>query len=107
MRIFEKRTYSVMTGHMPEVTRLYQQYGWPAINEEGFGKHILGYFISDTGPLHQLIHILDFESDDQRREFWKNLYASERFMSFAKEVRPHIKEQNVQLLTAAPWGPEI
>ena len=77
MKIYEKRTYSIITGHMPEVTKLYQQLGWPALEEGGYGKHLMGYFISDTGPLHQLIHLLRFDSDAERRTFWQGVYGSE------------------------------
>jgi len=45
-------------------------------------------FISDTDPLHQLIHVWRFESDAERREFWKNLFADENFMAFAAQLRP-------------------
>ena len=51
MTIYEKRTYSVKIGQMPEVIRLYSEAGWPAMDAGGFGKYLVGYFISDTGPI--------------------------------------------------------
>ena len=105
MSIYEKRTYSITVGKMSEVVRLYSDEGWPVLDAEGFGKHLVGYFISDTGQLHQLIHIWRFESDSDRRKFWKRLYGSEKFMEFVAQVRPLIQTQDVQLLLPAPWGP--
>ena len=32
-RIYEKRTYSVTVGQMPEVMRLYASQGWPALEQ--------------------------------------------------------------------------
>jgi hypothetical protein len=67
--------------------------------------HCVGYCISDTGELHQLVHLWRFDSDEERRVFWKRLYGNEDFMAFVKLLRPHIKTQANQLLVEAPWGP--
>ena len=103
--LYEKRTYAVKVGEMQEVKRLYSTEGWPALSAGGFDKNLIGYFTSDTGDLHQLIHLWRFESDDERRDFWRRLFENEPFMAFAKKLRPHVNTQNVQLMLAAPWGP--
>lgn len=104
-RIYEKRTYSVTVGQMPEVMRLYTSQGWPALEAGGFAEHLIGYFTSDTGELHQLIHLWRFDSDDDRRAHWKRLFEHAEFMAFAKQLRPLLRSQEVQLMLAAPWGP--
>jgi hypothetical protein len=106
MPLYEKRTYTVTVGRMPDVVRLYSSEGWPALEAGGFGKHLVGYFTSDTGTLHQLMHIWRFDDDAARRDFWKRLYANETFMQFAAQIRPLIANQDVQLLSSAPWGPQ-
>jgi hypothetical protein len=103
--VYEKRTYSVTVGQMAEVTRLYSTLGWPALERGGFGAKLVGYFVSDTGELHQLVHLWRFESDDDRRAHWKRLFEDADFMAFAKQLRPLVKTQANQLLLAAPWGP--
>ena len=103
--IYEKRTYSVTVGQMAEAIRLYSEFGWPALESGGFSKNLVGYFISDTGELHQLVHLWRFESDDERRAFWNRLFQDTAFMVFAKQLRPLVKVQSNQLLLAAPWGP--
>ena len=105
MNLYEKRTYSVRVGKMAEILRLYSEEGYPVLEAEGFAKNLVGYFVSDTGRLHQLIHLWRFESDEERRAFWARLYASEEFMAFLAKLRPLIDTQEVQLLTSAPWGP--
>lgn len=105
MTVYEKRTYSVKVGQMPEMIRLYTNEGWPALDSGGFSKNLVGYFTSDTGQLHQLIHLWRFDSDSDRRDFWKRLFADEEFMAFAVKIRPLIDTQDVQLLLSAPWGP--
>jgi hypothetical protein len=103
--IYEKRTYSVTVGQMAEVIRLYSTLGYPALEAGGFSKKLIGYFTSDTGELHQLIHLWRFDSDDDRRAFWKRLFEDQDFMAFARQLRPLIRTQGNQLLLAAPWGP--
>ena len=106
MPIYEKRTYSLIVGHMPEATRLFTEPGWPALQSGGFDKKCVGFFVSDTGPLHQLTHIWRFDDDSDRRAHWAGLYADETFMQFALQIRTHILDQEVQLLNPAPWGPQ-
>lgn len=103
--IYEQRTYSVIVGQMTEVVRLYSTLGYPAMEAGGFSKNLIGYFTSDTGELHQLIHLWRFDSDDARRAFWRRLFADEDFMAFAKQLRPLLNSQSNQLLLGAPWGP--
>ena len=100
--IYEKRTYSITVGQMSEVVRLYSTQGWPALEAGGFARNLVGYFTSDTGELHQLIHLWRFDSDDDRRAFWKRLFEDEPFMSFARQFRPLVKSQSNQLLISAP-----
>jgi len=106
MTLYEKRIYSVPPGRMPEVSALYRDLAWPALEAGGFSKNLVGYFISDTGPLHQLIHIWRFDGDAGRRDFWSRLYGDKDFMAFAAKVRPILLSQEVQLMTPASWGPQ-
>ena len=103
--IYEKRTYDVKVGEMQQIKQLYSTEGWPALSAGSFDNKLIGYFVSDTGSLHQLIHLWRFVSDADRRDFWARLFADESFMAFAKKIRPLIHAQNVQLILAAPWGP--
>jgi len=106
MSIYEKRTYDIKVGHMPEVFRLYQEEGWAALQAAGFDEKLVGYFTSDTGQLHQLIHLWKFDDDADRRAFWAGVFSDDGFMKFAVQIRTHIEKQDVQLLNSAPWGPQ-
>ena len=105
LELYEQRTYDVTVGQMGTVLELYSNEGWPALEAGGHSKFLVGYFASDSGPLHQLIHIWRFGSDVERREFWKNLFTDEDFMAFAAQLRPLLERQEIQLMQAAPWGP--
>lgn len=104
--IYEQRTYSIAVGQMRQVIRLYKTVGWPALEAGGFSKNLIGYFLTDTGELQQLVHLWRFESDDDRRSFWKRLFSDERVQAFAEQLTPLIRAQSNQLLLAAPWGPQ-
>lgn len=106
MNIYERRTYSVIVGQMQEVIRVYSEVGYPMFEAGGFSNKLVGYFISDTGPLHQLIHIWRFDDDTDRRDFWKRLYSHPDFAGFAKQIRPLLHAQEIQLMVSAPWGPQ-
>ena len=105
MPIYEKRTYDTGPAVIGELVKLYRSEGWPALEAGGFGDNLVGYFISDTGTLHQLVHLWRFDDDAARRDFWKRLFADEAFLAFAAKIRPLIQKQDVQLLHSAPWGP--
>ena len=105
MPLYEKRTYQVGVGKMPDLLKLETQL-FAVFEAEGFAKHCVGYFVSDTGPLHQLVHIWRFDDDKARRDFWKSVYGSQAFMAVAVQIRPLLLSQEVQLMTNAPFGPQ-
>ena len=107
MPLYEQRVYQVRVGEMPAAVKLYQEEGWPAFAQAGLGHHCLGYVISDTGPLHRLMHLWKFADDAERRAFWKTIYADEAFLGFARQIRPLLNGQEVTLWNRAPWGPEL
>lgn len=104
--LYEERRYSVRVGEMPQVLKLYRDEGWPALEAGGFDAKLVGYFVSDTGPLHQLVHLWRFDDDADRRAHWKRLFSDDGFMAFAVQLRPLLLGQEVQLLNPAPWGPK-
>ena len=103
MAIYELRTYHVTVGKMAEVQQLYAQEGWPALQKHP--PRLVGYFTGDVGALNQLVHLWKFEDDADRRAFWSGVMGDPVFAAFAAKLRPLLKSQNNQLMTAAPWGP--
>ena len=106
MPVYEKRTYSVVVGRMPDVVRLYREVGWPLFGAAELQQYLVGYFLSDTGPLSQLMHLWRFADDAERREFWRRFSEDPGLQSFATQLRPMLVSQEVQLLNPAPWGPQ-
>jgi len=105
MPLYELRTYMLYVGKMNEAIKLYQDIAWPALENGGYDKKLIGYFTSDVGTLNSLVHLWKFEDDADRRDHWGRLFQDEQFMMFAGKFRPLVHDQKNQLLHNAPWGP--
>jgi hypothetical protein len=105
MAIYELRTYTAYVGKLSEVVELYKTLGWPALSKHP--ERLVGYFTGDIGALNQLVHLWKYESDEDRRVFWKGVYADQEFMAFAARLRPLLHSQENKLLLSAPWGPVV
>ena len=103
MNIFELRTYTLHVGKLTEAIKIYENLGWPALKK--YKNNIVRYYIGDVGALNQIIHVWQFEDDNNRRALWKKIYADEDFIKFAGEFRPLVLTQENKLMTAAPWTP--
>ena len=103
MALYELRTYTLYVGKMAEAVKVYQEYGWPAL--QAHGDKLVGYFMSDVGTLNQLVHLWKFDDDADRRRFWAGVFGDPKFMEFAGKIRPLVLSQENKLLQAAPWGP--
>ena len=80
MALYELRTYTLRVGAMAEAGKLYQEVCFPALQNGGQDKKLVGYFRTDTGTM-------DFVE------------------GFASKFRPLLMTQEVRLLQAAPSGP--
>ena len=103
MAIYELRTYTFQVGKLDQAKTLYMEKGWPAL--EKYQDKLVGYLVSDVGPLNQLIHLWRFANDKDRRSHWDTLFADRDFMEFAGQLRALEVSQENRLLTSAPWGP--
>ena len=66
--IYEHRTYTVVHGEMTRYLERYEQYALP-LQLQHLGR-LLGFFVSEIGPLNQVLHIwvfADFADRERRR----------------------------------------
>lgn len=105
MALFELRTYTVQVGKMAAVAELYGSEGAAAL--QPYQDKLVGYFLGDVGAMNKLIHLWKFEDDADRRRHWAGLYGNATFMAFAGKLRPMLLSQENQLMTQAPWGPQL
>ena len=108
MAMLEMRTYTLYVGKMAEAVKLFQEFGFPAMQRAGHDSKLIGYFQSDTGNIHQIVHFWRFEDDNDRRQHWAAVLANDDFIgNFSSKFRPLVMSQEVQLFNQAPWGPQI
>jgi hypothetical protein len=105
MTLYELRTYTLQVGKMGEGAKLYQEFGMPLLKKRGYDKQLVGFFQADTGTINQIVFMLKFEDDADRRAFWAKVYTDPDFLDFASKFRPLLISQEVKLLLPAPWGP--
>jgi len=106
MALYELRTYTFNEGKMNEGVALYKDVGFPAVQKGGHDRYLLGYFLSESGSIGQLVHLWKFTDDAERKAHWAAVVADKNFMdTFAAKFRPMLSGQESKLLTAAPWGP--
>ena len=103
MAIYELGTDTSQVGKLDQAKTLYVEKGWPALKK--YQDKLVGYIVSDAGPLNQLVHLWRFEDDADRRLHWDTLFGNSDFMEFASQLRTLEASQENRLLTSAPWGP--
>ncbi len=51
------KMYTLRVGTMTEAVKLYQEFGFPALQKGRHDKKLIGYFQVDTGTINQLLHL--------------------------------------------------
>lgn len=100
--IIEKRTYTFHPGKLPEFLELYQR--------EGLALHtkylpLLGTFVTDIGPLNQLITLWGYDSMADREEKRAALYADPAWIAFGPKTTHLIQTMETAILKPTAWSP--
>jgi hypothetical protein len=101
--IVEERIYSLQIGAVPEYLRLYEAEGL-AIQRPILGR-LVGYFSSDIGALHQIVHLWAYKDLAERAQRRATLVADPRWQSYVKKIRGLQISQENKILIPAPFSP--
>jgi len=102
--IVEQRRYTLKVGRVPEYLSLYQAEGY-AIQRPILGR-LVGYFSTDIGTLHQIVHLWAYRDLADRAERRARLGADPAWQAYVKKVAPlQISQQN-EVLMPAPMCPD-
>ena len=72
---------------------------------EGLGECV-GFFVSETGPIEQVVQIFGYQDWGDRDRKRAALWADERFTAMSAELHPLIQSKESQLFRNAPgWSP--
>lgn len=100
--IVEKRTYTLHPGALPAFLEIYEK--------EGLALHkkylpMIGYFISDIGPLNQVITLWGYESMAEREEKRAALYADPAWIAFGPKTTGYIQTMENMIMRPTSFSP--
>jgi hypothetical protein len=98
--IIEQRTYTLAPGNMSRYWEEYERHGLAAL--EPALPHLIGYFVTDIGPLNQVVHIWKYDSYQQRAEVRGALAADPRWQGHLARIRPLMVAQESKTMVPAP-----
>lgn len=101
--IVEERIYSLHIGAAAEYLKLYEAEGL-AIQRPILGR-LVGYFTTEIGPLHQLVHMWAYKDLNERAERRAKLTSDPRWKAYVQKVRPLQISQENKILIPAPFSP--
>jgi hypothetical protein len=95
--IHELRTYTVKTGTVAEVAKNAGTVS-REIRGDKFGK-LEGYWITDIGPLNQVMHLWSYADLNERARLRAELGKDPRWTKdYLPLIRPHLVRQDIRLL---------
>lgn len=101
--IVEERIYSLHIGAVPKYLELYEAEGL-AIQRPILGR-MVGYFSSDIGVQHQIVHLWAYKDLAERTERRAKLLADPRWKTYVVKIREFQISQENKILVPAPFSP--
>ncbi|TWT03142.1 NIPSNAP family protein [Reyranella sp. CPCC 100927] len=101
--IFEHRTYTVAHGQMEDYLARYEAHGLP-VQQKHLGR-LLGFFVSEIGPLNQVVHIWVYDSLADRERRRAAMESDPDWTAFKKRNRGTFVAQDVKVMVGAPFCP--
>jgi NIPSNAP protein len=101
--IVEQRTYTLQIGAAPRYLQLYEAEGL-AIQRAILGR-LVGYFSSDIGALHQIVHMWAYKDYAERDARRARLSADPGWKAYIPKIRQLQIAQENKILIPAPFSP--
>lgn len=103
--IVELRTYTVKPLRISDFLRLYERAALPL--QKKYLGHLIGFFVSELGPLNQVVHLWGFDSLAERESRRKQMEADPGWTLYRDALRELdvIVEQETKILKSVPFSP--
>jgi NIPSNAP len=101
--IIDHRTYHVAHGRMQEYLTRYEKEGLPL--QMKYLGHLVGYFVSDIGPLNQVVHLWAYESIADREERRARMAADPQWRAFLDGNAGLFTHQEIKILKPTSFSP--
>jgi hypothetical protein len=101
--IFDHRTYTVHHGRMADYLDRYERLALP-VQLRHLGR-LVGFYVSDIGPLNQVVHIWAYDSIADREERRARMAADPDWKAFMKGNEGTFSAQENKILKPAQFSP--
>lgn len=101
--IVEQRVYLVKLGKIPDFLKAVETLGLPVMRETLGG--LIGYFVTEVGPLNEVVHLWAYESLEDRARRREACAAHPGWTKFLATVRPLFEHMETRVMTPAPFTP--
>jgi NIPSNAP len=101
--IIEHRTYTVAQGRMEEYLALYERAALPL--QLKYLGHLVGFFVSEIGPLNQVVHLWRYDSLADREARRARMNADPEWRAYVKSIAGMFVNQESKILTPARFSP--
>ncbi|MCW5749836.1 MAG: NIPSNAP family protein [Alphaproteobacteria bacterium] len=102
--ILDVRTYTVKHGATADFLKAYAENGLP-VQQKHLG-HNVGYFVSDIGPLNQVLHIWAYPSVEERARRRQAMNEDPQWPVYLERGTALLQSMENSLMVPAPfWQP--
>ena len=103
--LIEQRTYTLQPGAMPRFLAAYESLGFEAHRD--IYERLVGYFVSETGTLNQIVHMWAFDSFEDRNARRDRLQRDPRWQQYMEQVKGLVVQQESRVLRPTGWSPAV
>lgn len=103
--IVEMRTYTVKPLRTADFLHLYERAAFPL--QIKYLGHLIGFFVTEVGPLNQVVHLWGFDSMAERESRRKQMEADPGWAPYRDALKELdvIVMQETKLLKSVPFSP--
>jgi hypothetical protein len=103
--IVEQRTYTIKPLRTADFLELYERAALPL--QKKYLGHLVGFFVSEIGPLNQVVHLWAFDSLAERERRRKLMAEDAEWPFYIKELRALdiILEQETKVMKSVSFSP--
>jgi hypothetical protein len=101
--IVEERIYTLKPDCIEKFLHLYESEGLEV--QLRHLPRLLGYFVTEIGTLHQVVHLWGYQDFGERERCRKTLRADPGWQAYVPKVRPLFEKQENRIMLPTPWSP--
>jgi len=101
----EIRTYRLKNGSVPAYLKAVEETGI-AIQKKHLGQ-LLGYYVSEIGPINEIVHLWAYSSLDDRQKRRADLAADPKWQAFLPQITPLIERAENKIMQPTAFSPSV